>query len=247
MSKQNREQGRAERAAAIRAAQERKERNRRFTIVAAVVVVLGAVIAAGTWLGSGSGSPSTGGDTPPVAAGEASLLVGDADAPVKVVVYEDFLCPYCRELETSTRDFLHENAADGKVSVEYRPFNLLHTFPYSAKALNAWAAVLEHAGPEAALRLHDILFDEQPYEQSSNEVGDETIAGWVEDAGADTDEVRDAMKTQDTAFFEAAQQHAVEAGVEGTPTVFIDGKELETGSIPDMVAALEQAVESGGK
>lgn len=242
MSKQSREQGRTQRAAAVRAAQARKERNRRLAIVAGVVVLLGAIIAGGAWWGAGSDSPSTSLGATPVAAGDASLLMGDADAPVKVVIYEDFLCPYCRELEGSTREFLQENAAAGKVQVEFRPFNLLTGFPYSGKVLNAWAAVLQHAGPEEALELHDILFDEQPYEQTSSEVSDETIAGWVEQAGADTDAVREAMKTRDAAFFEASTRAAMDAGIEGTPTVFIDGEQLGASSVPDMVAAIERAV-----
>jgi protein-disulfide isomerase len=235
MSKQNREQGRTERAAAIRAAQARRERNRRL-----------AIIAGGAWYGSGSGDkPSTGTKTPPVAAGTASLEMGDPNAPVKIVIYEDFLCPFCRELESSTRDFLRENAAKGKVLVEYQPINLLTRFPYSAKALNAWAAVLKNKGPKAALELHDLLYEHQPYEESSGNVTDSQIASWVKQAGADTDAVRQAMKAPDTAFFAAAQQAMTDANVTSTPTVFVNGEELPPTGVADMVSKIEAAVDQG--
>jgi protein-disulfide isomerase len=244
MSKQSRDQGRTARAAAIRAAQERKERNRRVAIVVGVVVLLGAVVAGGAWYGSGGGSkPSTGSAAPPVAAGPASLTMGKATAPVKIVIYEDFLCPFCRELESSTRDFLRENAAKGKVRVEYQPINLLSRFPYSAKALNAWAAVLKNKGPQAALELHDLLYENQPYEESSGQVTDSQIAGWVEKAGADTDAVRQAMKTQDTAFFAAAQQAMTAAKVTSTPTVFLNGQQLPQTGVAEMVSKIEAAVD----
>jgi protein-disulfide isomerase len=246
MSKQNREQGRTERAAAIRAAQARRERNRRLAIIAGVVVVLGAIIAGGAWYGSGSGDkPSTGTKTPPVAAGTASLEMGDPNAPVKIVIYEDFLCPFCRELESSTRDFLRENAAKGKVLVEYQPINLLTRFPYSAKALNAWAAVLKNKGPKAALELHGLLYEHQPYEESSGNVTDSQIASWVKQAGADTDAVRQAMKAPDTAFFAAAQQAMTDANVTSTPTVFVNGEELPPTGVADMVSKIEAAVDQG--
>jgi protein-disulfide isomerase len=246
MSKQNREQGRTERAAAIRAAQARRERNRRLAIIAGVVVLLGAIIAGGAWYGSGSGDkPSTGTKTPPVAAGTASLEMGDPNAPVKIVIYEDFLCPFCRELESSTRDFLRENAAKGKVLVEYQPINLLTRFPYSAKALNAWAAVLKNKGPKAALELHDLLYEHQPYEESSGNVTDGQIASWVKQAGADTDAVRQAMKAPDTAFFAAAQQAMTDANVTSTPTVFVNGEELPPTGVADMVSKIEAAVDQG--
>jgi protein-disulfide isomerase len=246
MSKQNREKDRTARAAAIRAAQARKERNRRVAIIAGVVVLLGAIVAGGAWYGSGSGGKaSTGAKIPPVAAGTASLKMGDPGAPVKVVIYEDFLCPFCRELESSTRDFLRENAAKGKVLVEYQPINLLTRFPYSAKVLNAWAAVLKNKGPEAALELHDLLYEHQPYEESSDQVTDSQIAGWVKQAGADTDAVRQAMKTPDTEFFTAAQQAMISAKVTSTPTVFINGEELPPTGVADMVSKIEAAVDQG--
>jgi protein-disulfide isomerase len=246
MSKQSRDEGRAQRAAAIRAAQVRKERNRRLAVIIGIVVLLSAIVAGGAWLGAGGNDkPSTTGDTPPVTAAAASLQMGDADAPVKVVIYEDFLCPFCRELESSTRDFLQENAAKGKVYIEYQPINLLSDFAYSAKAMNAWAAVLKHASPEAALKLHDLFYDNQPYEQSSDQVSDSDIADWVKDAGGDNADVRAAMKSQDSGFFAAAQRAMTSANVTSTPTVVLNGQKLPAQSVAEMVSQIEAAVEKG--
>ena len=247
MSKQSREQSRTERAAAVRAAQARKERNRRFALVAGVLVLLGAIVAGGVWYSGGGGKSTTTSDTKSVtlAAGDASLDMGDASAPVKVVIYEDFLCPYCRELETSTRDFLQQNAAKGKVYVEYHPINLLSSYQYSAKAMNAWAAVLKHATPAAALRLHDLFYENQPYEESSSKVSDSQIADWVKKAGGDNTAVQQAMKTRDTEFFAVLQDLMASANIQSTPTVFIDDKQLTNMSVQQMVSAIEQAVDQG--
>jgi protein-disulfide isomerase len=246
MSKQSREQNRTLRAAAIRAEQARKERNRRVALIAGIVVLLGAIVAGGAWYGSGGKkAPSTASDAPPVAAGAATLEMGKSSAPVKVVIYEDFLCPFCRELENSTRTFLHENAAKGKVYVEYQPINLLSEYAYSAKAMNAWAAVLKHASPEAALKLHDLLYDHQPYEQSSDQVTDAQIAAWVKQAGGDNAAVRAAMKTKDAEFFAIAQEAMSGANIQSTPTVFVNGKQLTTTAVADMVTQIEAAVDQG--
>jgi protein-disulfide isomerase len=246
MSKQGRELARTERAAAIRADQARKERNKRVALIAGIVVLLCAVIAAGTWYGGGSGDKApTGSTKAPVSAGATSLQVGDPSAPVKVVVYEDFQCPYCRELESSTRDFLRENAAKGKVYVEYQPIHLLSQLPYSEKALNAWAAVLQHASPQAALKLHDLFYEHQPYEQDSASVTDSQIAGWVKEAGGDNAAVRTALGTKDDAFFSAVDQLMTTAHLQSTPTVLIDGKQLPATSVPDMVSQIEHAVDQG--
>jgi protein-disulfide isomerase len=249
MSKQNRDQSRTERAAAIRAAQARKERNRRVGLVVGIVVLLGAIVAAGAWFGAGGGADTktSGTGAQSVTAGSTWLGVGDPKAPVKVVVYEDFLCPFCRELEASTRDFLRENADKGRVYVEYRPINLLRQYGYSAKALNAWAAVLRNASPDAALKVHNLFFDKQPYEQASDQVSDSQIAAWVKEAGGDNAKVREAMKTKDTEYFDAAQADMNKEKISGTPTVFINGKELPIADVTQMVSQIEAAVEQGNK
>jgi protein-disulfide isomerase len=249
MSKQSRDQGRTQRAAAIRAAQARKERNRRVALIAGIVVLLGAIVAAGAWYGGGGGTGSNGTDkgAQAVSAGSTYLKVGSSQAPVKIVIYEDFLCPYCRELEASTRDFLRENADKGKVYVEYRPINLLRQYAYSAKALNAWAAVLKHASPEAALELHNLFYDNQPYEQAADQVTDAQIAAWVKQAGGDNAQVRDAMATKDTSFFDATNAEMSDKNIKGTPTVFINGKELPVVAVPQMTSQIETAVEQGNQ
>ena len=243
MSTQGRSQGRSERAASIRAEQARKERNRRVALIAVIVVVLGAIVAAGTWYSSGGkADPPAAAVT--VTAGNDSIFVGKSGAPVQVVIYEDFLCPYCRELESSTRDFLRENAADGKVRVEYRPINLLTQYSYSARSLNAWAAVLKHGTAKQALKLHDLLYENQPYETSSDNTSDADIAALVAQAGADNDAVKAALKSQDKAFFAAALAAMTTAHIQGTPTVLIDGQVL-TGSVAEQVSAIEDAVAKG--
>src|ERR1700712_4025586 len=127
MTNQNGGQSRSERAAAIRGEQSRRERNKRLGITAAIVLVLVVIVTAGVWISSGGSDPAAGsGRTPTARVGDNSLIVGNnPNAKVKVVVYEDFLCPFCRQFETASRDFLRTDAADGKVLVEYRPFQLL--------------------------------------------------------------------------------------------------------------------------
>ena len=183
MSKQQREASRRERVVEMQRQAAVHERNRRLLITGAIVVVLCAVVAGvrrvlRQWrlVDDTVGHTSRQGLRP---------VAGDRrpdSAPHKVVVYEDFLCPYCRQFETSSRDFLRDAAAKGKVQVEYRPFHLLQD-DYSTRALSAWAAVLQSGTPQQALKFHDLLYDNQPYEHDPNKPDAATLTSWAKQAG----------------------------------------------------------------
>jgi protein-disulfide isomerase len=97
------------------------------------------------------------------------------------------------------------------------------------------------------LKVHNLFFDKQPYEQASDSVTDSQIAAWVKEAGGDNAKVREAMKTKDTEYFDAAQADMIKEKISGTPTVFINGKELPVTAVTDMVTKIEAAVDQGNQ
>jgi protein-disulfide isomerase len=242
MSKSGREEGRRERAATIQAGAARAERNRRIGMIAAVVAVLAVVVAAVFWYSSGSDtSGHAAATTAPVSAGDHALVVGDnAQARTKVVVYEDFLCPYCRQFELATRSFLHADAEKGLVQVEYRPFHLLPD-DYSVRALDAFAAVLAES-PKKALEFHDLLYDKQPYENASSKPDAAQLAEWAGSVGADKAAVQKAVEASDPAWKDAADKAATRAGVGATPTIFVNGKQLSGATVTAMADNLERMI-----
>jgi protein-disulfide isomerase len=220
--------------------QARRERNRRIAISAAIVAALAVVVAGGVWLTSASGGQPVGPAPSAVgaSAGDHSLVVGTPSAKLKVVVYEDFLCPFCRQLELSTRDFLRQDAAAGRVQVEYRPFQLLPD-PYSKRALNAWSVVLQHGTAQQALRFHDLLYDQQPFESATNKPDVAALQKLARKAGVTVPTVLDAFGTEDTAFYRAVERAASAADVRGTPTVLVNGTPLQGASVQDLADQLE--------
>ncbi len=257
MSKQGREQGRRERAAAIQKQSARSERNRRMGIVGGVVVVLAIIIAGGFWYSQkGPSSDATvpsAGSVPAQAADVGvklggsggstapTLVIGKKSAPVKVTVYEDFLCPYCREFEMSSRDFLHADAKKGLVQVAYRPFHLLPEH-YSIDAMNAYVSVLQNSSPDTALKYHDLLYDNQPYEQSSSFPGASQLGDWAAKVGADKGSVESAVNSADPTYLNTADGLAKKAGVKGTPSVYVDGKLLTGSTVDGMANNLEKMI-----
>jgi protein-disulfide isomerase len=231
-----------EQAEERRKAKQRKEMFTRVGIGAAVL----ALVIGGYFLVTSLGSDKPA--TPPAGATDNfGMRIGDADAPKEIVVYEDFLCPFCGQLEATVRDQLSAAVEAGEVSVEYRPLGFLaRTSDYSPESANAFAVVLDAAGPEVATAFHDLLFDNQPSEQGPFPDADDLVDLAVE-AGATEADVRPGI--EDMAFegwVDAANDASSKAGVNSTPTVLVDGEQVEGQTIADIAAAMLAGTSAAG-
>ena len=238
MSKTRRDAGRAERAAraaAVRQEQERQERRRRTLMIGGVVVALLAIVVGGYFL---SRELDTTTDVAAPSVGSTyGVTIGPSDAPHTIVIYEDFLCPYCGELEAASRDDLASLADEGKVRVEYRPFNLLSSLgDYSVRSAGAFSIVLDQSGPEVAKKFHDLLYENQPSEKGPFPSDDDLVT-WAVQAGADESAVRGPIETQAGAdWVTRATRAAMDAGVRSTPTILLDGEVFQDGRTMDEIA-----------
>ena len=238
MSKKNAQLSRQQRAAAELSAGERLQRLRMITKVGSILLGLVLVVVVGYFLQSDRDLATAPTRSPAGAVDDYSLAIGDPSAPDKVVIYEDFLCPFCAALEERTREPLAELAADGTVYVEYRPFQLL-SMDYSMEAVSAFGVVLDVAGPEVAKEFHDLLFENQPSESGPFPDADDLV-GLAVEAGAVESEVRGPI--EELAFRQwviNATDAASKAGVNTTPTVLVNGEQISSdGGVDGLAAAL---------
>lgn len=233
-TKNAKSQARAERAAALLREQQVAERRRNLLVVASVVLAM-ALIVGVVFFVNASRDSSDDIDAAPAGSSEYGLTMGEADAPREVVIYEDFLCPYCGQLERASDEDLNRLAEEGKVRVEYRPFNLLQN-DYSLGAANALAVVLEESGPDVAKEFHGLLFEDQPEESAELPDADWLVEKAVE-AGADEDAVRPGIEgLTHRDWVDGATQAAQDAGVQGTPTILLDGEPFQEGRSMEEVA-----------
>ena len=238
----------SERAAAIRDQQQRQERRRRNRFVA-VGIAVALVLLLGIGYAVQSRRDTTGQvATPPAGAADTYALPrGDAGAPVTVTVYEDFMCPFCRQFESASRSLLASYVDAGDVRVEYRVLSFLdrasNGTEYSTRSMSALGVVLDTAGPEVAGRFHDLLFENQPAEGSDGLSDDELVDLAVE-AGAERADVTVPIEQRKfEQWVVNATDAANKADVSSTPTVLVDDESLEYTTIDGLVSELEQAVE----
>ena len=245
MSNKEKQRLRAERAAAALKEKERRERRRQILTAIGVVVAIALVVGGGFLINSMRDDTKAVAAKIPPPGSALGLTIGSADAPHQVVVYEDFLCPFCGEFEAAGHEELAQLAEDGKVQVEYRPFVLLSgAGPYSTSSTMVWSLVLQQDGPVVAKKFHDLLFANQPSEEGPFPSREDLIA-LAGQAGADTAKLTTAADDGSGVDWPvAATKSAEKLGVRSTPTVILDGKPFTSGAGPeDLAANLIKAVQ----
>jgi protein-disulfide isomerase len=230
MTKDPKKQSKSERAQALLREQQRRERRRNLLVVGAVVVAI--AIIAGVMFFVSSNNDKTGqqvssSGTPSNLTGTYNVVIGKSSAPSTIKVYEDFQCPICQEFEKVAGAQVRQGIADGKIKVDYHMVAFLDrssTTEYSSRALNAAMAVLTTAGPDAFLKFHEIAYANQPPEGSAG-VPDSTLVDWAVQAGADESKVKPLIdgNVYHQWVVNATDQMSKD-GVNGTPTVYIDGQ-----------------------
>jgi protein-disulfide isomerase len=172
-----------------------------------------------------------------VAVSDDDRVKGDDDAPVTIVEYSDFQCPYCQRFYSQTLSSIEENyISTGKVRFVYRHFPL--SFHQNAQIA---AEAAECAGDQDMFwEMHDMIFEKGSADGSGLGRSDlETYAATLGmdaatfsaclDAGTYTDKVANDMAM-------GASQ-----GVSGTPGFIINGV-LVSGAQPYSV--FEQVIEA---
>jgi protein-disulfide isomerase/uncharacterized membrane protein len=164
---------------------------------------------------------------------------GSADAPIRVVTYSDFLCPWCRALANGLKDFLPQ--AGGRVAIYYKNYPL-------DKACNGRMQNTVHEGAcwlalggvcaqdqNAFWPYHDKVFFGSPLQRASREDAIR-LAG---EAGLDARAFEACLATPQTRDRVSAEvEEGARAGVTATPTVFINGKKLQR--VNDFLLAMEK-------
>ena len=243
--KSTREQ-RAAKVKAQQAALRKAELRRRNSIIAgAVVAVLVVVVGVAALVQSSRNSTSGPTATPANFAGpgSTSVVLGQESAPVTVTVFEDFQCPICQQFETNVGPTLTSLRDAGTVKVEYRSIAFLDRMSsteYSTRALNAAACVRDSA-PDAFEKFHTALFENQPPENTAG-LPDSKLVELAKGAGATNVEsciTDQRFKDWTVKVTDAASKD----GVNGTPTVRVNGTDLVNPSAELLRQAVEKAAQ----
>jgi protein-disulfide isomerase len=225
-----------EKRAAEAAARAREARRRRTVvggIAAGVVLVIALVVVFAvqsnrTSTSSAAASPAhtiSNGLVVPV----GSTAVTSGSNPVVINLYEDLQCPNCKAFERQSASTMASLVAQGKAVLHYHEMAFLDSSVnsnFSTRALNAAAAVLNAAGPQAFQKFHDLIYANQTPETGPG-MTDAQLISYARQAGASGTTVADAIKNQTYLdWTKKVTDQASKDGVNQTPTVIIGGKQV---------------------
>ncbi len=147
------------------------------------------------------------------------LVAGPVDAPVALVVFSDYQCPFCALWSDQTLPTMMEHVADGDLRIEWRDLNVYG--PESERAARAaYAAALQGEFWE----YHGELFAKGK-KRPKSELSKEALVDLAQDIGLDTDQFVADMESEETAEVIAAnQQSGFDVGAVATPVFVLDGQ-----------------------
>ena len=146
---------------------------------------------------------------------ENDHIRGNPNAPIMIVEYSDYDCPFCKSFHETMERIMTEYGTDGKVAWVYRHFPLEQLHPDAPMIAEASECVAELGGNDAFWTFSDLIFSER----DTNELTDITrLPEFAVTAGVDqaafescvasgkyTDKVNDSIS------------EGIRAGAQGTP------------------------------
>jgi protein-disulfide isomerase len=158
-------------------------------------------------------------------------IQGPADAPLTLVEYGDYQCPYCGRAYPNVKE-VQERLGD-RLRFVFRNFPLATMHAHAENAAEA----AEAAGAQGRFwEMHDHLFENQ------KRLRDQDLHRYAEELGLDVDRFDREMAAH--SYAERVHEDfmgGVRSGVNGTPTFYVNGERHDGTYEPDaLIAALEQ-------
>ena len=169
------------------------------------------------------------------------LTAGPMDAPITMVVFSDYQCPFCAAWSHETLPEMREYVEAGDLRIEWRDVNIMSDVSEVAAA-GAYAAGLQ----DRFWDYHELLFPDGDI-RSASELTDDGLVELAAELGLDQERFADDMSASGT--IDAVDHNAAEglaAGVYSTPSFIIDGQPI-LGAQPTQVfiELIEQALADG--
>ncbi|MBI5803525.1 DsbA family protein [Candidatus Pacearchaeota archaeon] len=227
-----------------------------FVLLGIVVIGLLFFFVGNVSVGNAVNDPTTtpGTTAPSVvkASADNDAVLGDKNAPITIIEFSDYQCPFCRQFWATTFVSIKSEYIDtGKVKFVYRDFPLSSIHPMAEPSAEAAECVKDKGGDAAYYKYHDKIFSEQNILDSGSANGQVTktvtystndLKKWAKDLGYNIDSCLDSGKFNSEVQKDLAD--GISDGVQGTPGFMVISKNglTDKSSIEEIEAATQGAV-----
>lgn len=162
-------------------------------------------------------------------------VLGDPDAEVTVMAFEDYACGHCASYSLEHFPKLaSEYIEPGLIRYEHHEFPLPLSNA-SWRAPNAARAVQDTVGEDAYWTYSKLLFTNQ------RQLGPSMYAKLAEEVGADTETVKSAaVERRYDPTIKADKRKGKSLGVKGTPAIFVNGSSVDNYAFETISQAIEE-------
>lgn len=165
---------------------------------------------------------------------DGGFVLGSPDAPLTIVTFEDFLCPYCQGYQSTLQQFIENHVRSGQTQFEFRFYPLVN--PQFSVASAQIAECIGYLDLGAFWVGHDLLYEFA----ASGVIGDDAASALTNLLAIDLEALNDCR--------EGAMQFLIDshlgqqAAVSGTPAV----RGRIEGGAPQVIFAGQQPMDRGG-
>lgn len=146
---------------------------------------------------------------------ETDYIRGNPNAPIMIVEYSDYDCPFCKQYHETMNRVIDEFGISGRVAWTYRQFPLAQLHPNSPKISEAALCVGDIGGNDAFWSFSDLIFESRSVDEPTNVT---KLPQYAEKSGISEDDYIACMtdgRMRDTVV--ASIEDGFNSGARGTP------------------------------
>jgi protein-disulfide isomerase len=164
-----------------------------------------------------------------------SAIRGPEDAPVTIVEFSDYQCPFCARSEPLIKDVQKEYPDKVRFVYKHLPLVSIHS-----NAMGASQAAIAAGKQGKFWEMHDLLFANQRSLQSDK------LKEYAQQLGLDVAKFEADMNSAEVkSAVQDDMNLSRKVGVRGTPTIFVNGKLVENRSVDGFKQLIDPILEKG--
>lgn len=150
---------------------------------------------------------------------ETDHIKGNPNAPILIVEYSDYDCPFCKQFHETMTRIMDEYGVGGNVAWVYRQFPIAQLHPNSERISQTALCVGDLGGNDTFWKFTDLIFAEREINELTNI---SKLPEYAETVGIKKDDLLKCLDSgKNQAVLDASLKDGAQAGISGTPQSYV--------------------------